>query len=157
MSKKINDAKRLRQEVLDDAQAMLSSAFHQIIEGAEYQTMEQVSPIVRRKIEIGIDGEYPELGVRSFGKGTFHKPVLNGIDVGTKKLYHILPGDLIFSNVFAWEGAIAVVKKEDKNRTGSHRFITCVPKDKITTSDFLCFYFLTDEGIEKIGYVTVKY
>ena len=150
VSKKINEAKRLRQEILDDAQAMLLSAFQQIIEGAEYQTMEKVAPIVRRKVEIEIDGEYPELGVRSFGKGTFHKPVLNGIDVGTKKLYHILPGDLVFSNVFAWEGAIAVVKKEDNNRTGSHRFITCIPKDKTTTSDFLCFYFLTNEGIEKI-------
>jgi len=100
VSKKINEAKRLRQEILDDAQAMLLSAFQQIIEGAEYQTMEKVAPIVRRKVEIEIDGEYPELGVRSFGKGTFHKPVLNGIDVGTKKLYHILPGDLVFSNVF---------------------------------------------------------
>ena len=150
ISEKINEVSRLRQGILDDAQAMLSSAFHQIIKGAEYQTMEKVAPIVRRKVEIEIDGEYPELGVRSFGKGTFHKPVLNGIDVGTKKLYHILPNDLVFSNVFAWEGAIAVVKKEDNSRTGSHRFITCVPKDKITTSNFLCFYFLTDEGIEKI-------
>ena len=56
----------------------------------------------------------------------------------------------VVGNYFAWEGAIAVVKKEDNNRTGSHRFITCVPQEKITTSDFLCFYFLTAEGIEKI-------
>ncbi|MEJ1388541.1 MAG: restriction endonuclease subunit S [Candidatus Sedimenticola sp. (ex Thyasira tokunagai)] len=120
LAAKIDEAKQLRQAILADAQAMLRSTFQQIIEGAEYRPMAEVAPIVRRKIEIDTDGEYPELGVRSFGKGTFHKPVLNGIDVGTKKLYHICPGDLVFSNVFAWEGAIAVVGDKDEGRVGSH-------------------------------------
>ena len=71
--------------------------------------MAEVAPIVRRKVEVDVDGKYPELGVRSFGKGTFHRPVSNGIDVGTKKLYSIEPGDLVFSNVFSWEGAISIV------------------------------------------------
>jgi hypothetical protein len=48
--------------------------------------------------------------IRSFGKGTFHKPPLSGSDVGTKRLYRIEPGDLLFSNVFAWEGAIAIAQ-----------------------------------------------
>jgi type I restriction enzyme S subunit len=150
LSKKIGEAKRLREEILIDAQAMLRSAFQQIIEGAKFQPMSEVAPIVRRKVEIKMDSQYPELGVRSFGKGTFHKPVLNGIDVGTKKLYYINLGDLLFSNVFAWEGAIAVVDQRDEGRVGSHRFITCVPKQGITTSEFLCFYLLAGEGIEKI-------
>ena len=147
---KIDEAKQLRQAILTDAQAMLHSAFQQIIEGAEYRPMSDVAPIVRRKVEIDMDGEYPELGVRSFGKGTFHKPVLNGIDVGTKKLYRIEPGDLVFSNVFAWEGAIAVVQPEDAGRFGSHRFITCVPESGTATANFLRFYLLTNEGIEKV-------
>jgi type I restriction enzyme S subunit len=43
-----------------------------------------------------------------------------------------------------------VVKDEDEGRVGSHRFITCLPKPGVVTSDFLCFYFLTSEGLEKI-------
>lgn len=140
----------LRSTVLADAQAMLSSAFHKIIEGAVYKPMSKVAPLERRKVEIDVNAEYPELGVRCFGNGTFHKPILNGMDVGTKKLYQMVPGDLVFSNVFAWEGAIAVVKKEDEGRVGSHRFITCLPKSGVVTADFLCFYFLTTEGLEKI-------
>ncbi len=147
---KIDKAKLLQSEIQADAQIMLHSAFQHVIEGAEYYPMSEVAPIVRRKVEVEMDGEYPELGVRSFGKGTFHKPALNGIDVGTKKLYSINPGDLVFSNVFSWEGAIAVVQPEDKGRVGSHRFITCVPKSGIATADFLRFYLLTDEGIEKV-------
>lgn len=140
----------LRSTVLADAQAMLSSAFHKIIEGAVYKPMSKVAPLERRKVEIDVNAEYPELGVRCFGNGTFHKPILDGMDVGTKKLYQMVPGDLVFSNVFAWEGAIAVVKKEDEGRVGSHRFITCLPKSGVVTADFLCFYFLTTEGLEKI-------
>jgi type I restriction enzyme, S subunit len=150
LTAKIDEAKRLREEIQRDAQAMLRSAFQRIVEGAEYHPMAEVAPIVRRPVTIEPDGEYPELGVRSFGKGTFHKPVLNGIDVGTKKLYHIHPGDLVFSNVFAWEGAIAVVQPKDAGRVGSHRFITCVPESGVTTPEFLCFYLLTDEGIEQV-------
>lgn len=147
---KLEEIKLLRSSLLDDAQAMLSSAFHKIIEGAVYKPMSKVAPLERRKVEIDVNAEYPELGVRCFGNGTFHKPILDGMDVGTKKLYQMVPGDLVFSNVFAWEGAIAVVKKEDEGRLGSHRFITCLPKSGVVTADFLCFYFLTTEGLEKI-------
>ena len=150
LSAKIDKAKLLQQEIRADANAMLHSAFHQLIDGAYNLPMAEVAPIVRRKVEVVMDGEYRELGVRSFGKGTFHKPVLNGIDVGTKKLYSMEPGDLVFSNVFSWEGAIAVVQPEDEGRVGSHRFITCVPKAGIATAEFLRFYLLTDEGIEKV-------
>lgn len=150
LASKIDEAKQLRQAIQTDAQAMLHSAFQQIIEGVEYRPMHEVAPINRRPVVIEPDGEYPELGVRSFGKGTFHKPVLNGVDVGTKRLYSICPGDLVFSNVFAWEGAIAVVRPEDHGRVGSHRFITCATKKGIVTPEFLCFYLLTNEGIEKI-------
>ena len=150
LAAKVEEIRQLRQAIQIDAQAMLRSAFQKVIEGAAYRPMGEVAPILRRKVEIKMDGEYPELGVRSFGKGTFHKPVISGIDVGTKKLYHICPNDLIFSNVFAWEGAIAVVRPEDAGRVGSHRFITCVAAEGLTTPEFLCFYLLTDEGIEKV-------
>lgn len=150
LNAKIDEAKRLRQAIQDDSQAMLHSAFQQVVEGARYRPMDEVAPIVRRKVYVEMDEEYPELGVRSFGKGTFHKPVQAGLDVGTKKLYHIHPGDLVFSNVFAWEGAIAVAQPEDTGRVGSHRFITCVAQPGTTTPEFLRFYLLTDEGIEKV-------
>ena len=147
---KLEETKNLRSSMLDDGQAMLASAFHKIIDGADYRPMAEVAPLERRKVDLDVSAEYPELGVRCFGNGTFHKPILDGMEVGTKQLYQMNPGDLVFSNVFAWEGAIAVVKDEDEGRVGSHRFITCLPKPGVVTSDFLCFYFLTSEGLEKI-------
>ena len=93
---------------------------------------------------------YAELGIRSFGKGTFHKPTLSGLELGDKRVYRIEPGDLLFSNVFAWEGAVAVAKPDDIDRVGSHRFISCVPHDGLTTAEYLRYYFLTNEGMTKI-------
>ena len=111
--------------------AMLANAFRQIIDGAPYRPMNEVAPLVRRPVEIEPDQSYPELGVRSFGRGTFHKPALDGMAVGSKKLFRIQEGDLLFNIVFAWEGAVAIAQPKDNGRVGSHRFLTCVPdKDR---------------------------
>ncbi|SCW80553.1 type I restriction enzyme, S subunit [Sphingobium faniae] len=134
-----------------DMQALLAKAFARCIEGAPRHPMAEVAPLVRRPVEIDPDGEYPELGVRSFGRGTFHKPVLAGAEVGSKKLFEIATGDLLFNIVFAWEGAVAIAQPEDEGRVGSHRFLSCVPDPGIATTDFLLFYFQTPEGLQRLG------
>jgi len=139
------------EEIERDTEAMLQNAFLEIIDSAEYRTLAEVAPLVRRPIQIELDGEYPELGVRSFGKGTFHKPTLTSADVGNKRLFEIHEGDLLFNIVFAWEGAIAVPSAGDHGRVGSHRFLTCVPNPKIATAKFLRFYLLSAEGLQKVG------
>lgn len=134
-----------------DAERLLALRFRDFIADAPLRAMAEVAPLVRREQTIDLDGIYPELGIRSFGKGTFHKPPLSGSEVGTKRLYRIEPGDLLFSNVFAWEGAIAIAQPEDAGRFGSHRFITCRAVAGLVSADFLRYYFLTDDGMLKIG------
>lgn len=138
------------EEVERETDAMLQNAFSEIVDGAEYRPLAEVAPLVRRPIEVELDGEYPELGVRSFGKGTFHKPTLTGADVGNKRLFEIHEGDLLFNIVFAWEGAIAVPGANDHHRLGSHRFLTCVPRPEIATAQFLRYYLLSAEGLHKV-------
>ena len=150
LAAKIGEAHQSQAEAQLLAKKMLASAFSTITRDSARIPMRQVAPLVRRKINVEVGGKYSELGVRSFGKGTFHKPFLNGIEV-SKKLFQIEPGDLIFNNVFAWEGAVAVVHEKDRGRVGSHRFISCVPDPNFATSHFLCYHFLTDEGLEKLG------
>ena len=73
------------------------------------------------------------------------------VGLGSKKLFRIHTGDLLFNIVFAWEGAVAIAQPEDDGRVGSHRFLTCVPDPNTATADFLRFYFLTPEGLSKLG------
>lgn len=133
-----------------DIGALLRKAFDKTVEGANYQLMAEVAPLVRRPVEIQPGESYPELGVRSFGRGTFHKPALDGVALGSKKLFRIEPRDLVFNIVFAWEGAVAVAKAEDCGRVGSHRFLTCVPNPKLATVDFLLYFFLSPEGLRSL-------
>ena len=55
---------------------MLLGVFQKIIKDAKYTPMSKVAPIVRRPVNVVEDGQYLELGIRSFGKGTFCKPAL---------------------------------------------------------------------------------
>lgn len=143
-------AQKLREEQEKELLAALRSTFHHLEAKAEWVEMSKVAPLVRREVDIDPEGSYPELGIRSFGRGTFHKPAVHGLET-TKRLFEIHEGDLVFSNVFAWEGAIAVAKEEDHSRLGSHRFISCVCDLGKALPDYLQFYFLTPGGLEKIG------
>ncbi len=134
-----------------ETRALLLKAFKRVIEGASYRPMTEIAPLVRRLVDVQPDRSYPELGVRSFGRGAFHKPALEGMEVGSKKLFRIRNGDLLFNIVFAWEGAVAVAREADDGRVGSHRFLTCLPDPGAVTNDFLRFYFLTPEGLWKLG------
>lgn len=150
LAAKIEEAQSLRRGQEQEVRQMLLGAFWRIAKDASRQPMHEIAPQVRRPVEVNLTEMYPELGIRSFGKGTFHKPALSGAEIGDKRVFWIEPGDLLFSNVFAWEGAIAVAMPDDQGRVGSHRYITCVPNKRLATSTFLCFYFLTDEGMDLI-------
>lgn len=130
---------------------LLFSKYTDLIENAEWLPMKDVAPIIRRPIVLKDEALYPELGIRCFGKGTFHKPALTGTEVATKKIFQIKTGDLVFSNVFAWEGGIAVAKEEDNDRYGSHRFISCVADKEKALAEFLCYHFLSQKGLEDIN------
>ncbi len=151
----LSDKVRQLNEHLDaiesEAERLLAVQFRDAINNAPLRTMASVAPLVRREEKIKLEGSYLELGIRSFGKGTFHKPPLTGAEVGTKRLFRIEPGDLLFSNVFAWEGAIAIAQQNDAGRFGSHRFISCVADKSIASAEFLRYFFLTEAGLEKVG------
>ncbi len=150
VQKKLQAADKLRAGIDKDIASLLAVRFQKTLTHAQWLPMGDVAPIIRRDVTADHQSSYAELGIRSFGKGTFHKPTLSGLELGDKRIYRIEPGDLLFSNVFAWEGAIAVAQPDDIGRVGSHRFISCVPHDGLTTAEYLRYYFLTDEGMTKI-------
>lgn len=147
---RITRAQKFREEQEVEILATLRSTFNKLEAQADWVEMGKVAPLMRREVSIDPEGSYPELGIRSFGRGTFHKPAVLGIET-TKRLFEIHTGDLLFSNVFAWEGAIAVAQPEDHGRLGSHRFISCVCDSGRVLAEYLQFYFLTPGGLEKIG------
>lgn len=78
---------------------------------------------VRRSVDKPNEPYY-RLSVRSHAKGTFHSFVENPEQVAMEELFEVKENDLIVNITFAWEHAIAIVKKEDEGLLVSHRFPT---------------------------------
>ena len=133
-----------------DMQALLSKAVERAIEGAPRRPMIEVAPLVRRPVEIKPDRMYTEIGVRSFYNGIFHRRTMLGSEFNWQKLFWIKEGDLVFSNLMAWEQAIAVASTNDEGSVGNHRMLSCEVNPQIAIPRFLMAYFRTSDGLASI-------
>lgn len=133
-----------------ETQALLLKAFQRAIDGAPLRPMAEVAPLVRREVEIEASREYTEIGVRSFYNGIFHRRTMAGSEFSWQSLFWVKEGDLVFSNLMAWEKAIAVAAAHDEGTVGNHRMLTCEVNPKLATPGFLMAYFRTFEGFSSI-------
>jgi hypothetical protein len=104
----------------------------------------------RRRVDVQPEAEYVEIGVRSFGRGIFHKEPVSGTALGKKRVFRVEAGDLVISNVFAWEGAIAIASGEQTGKIGSHRFMTFVPADDRIDVQWAAWFFRSDQGLDLV-------
>jgi hypothetical protein len=111
----------------------------------------EVLRLERRPITVDPLRAYREIGVRSFGRGIFHKEPITGSELGSKRVFHIEPGDLVLSNVFAWEGAVALAGESEHGLIGSHRFMTYVPRDERLLPAWAAWFFVSEPGLELLG------
>jgi hypothetical protein len=109
-----------------------------------------VAPLARRVMTVDPDATYIELGVRSFNKGTFHRRTLKGAEFTWQELYLVYKNDLVFSNIMAWEGAVALAAACDDGCIGNHRMLTCACDETRINPAFLAHYFKTPEGMTKL-------
>ena len=100
---------------------------------------------VRRPISVRPDAQYREIGIRSWGKGIFHKDPAPGSVLGEKGVFRIEPGDFVLNIVFAWEGAVAAVSEDERGMIASHRFPTFRPSPDVDL-DYLLMVFQSEQG-----------
>jgi len=70
------------------------------------------------------DSSYPLAGVYGFGRGVFTKDTIRGVETKYKTLRRLKVGQLIFSRLKAFEGAVAIVPEEADGCYVSHEFPT---------------------------------
>lgn len=73
-----------------------------------------------------------------------------GSEFSWQDLFWIKEGDLVFSNLMAWEKAIAVASPHDEGTVGNHRMLTCEINPDVATPRFLMAYFRTFEGFSSV-------
>ncbi|MCE1227014.1 MAG: restriction endonuclease subunit S [Geobacteraceae bacterium] len=151
LAAKIKQAQGLRKEIEPEINSLLAAAYHQIADTAPRKALADVAPLNRRPVTVDVEKHYPQVSVRSFGRGSFHNPPLAGNEITWQKPFLVKSDDILISNIKAWEGALAVALPEDDGRVASHRYLTCVPIPGVATSRFVCFHLLTPEGLHYIG------
>jgi hypothetical protein len=112
--------------------------------------VEDVLSLVRRPVSVNPEAEYREIGIRSFGRGVFHKDPVSGFEIGGKRVFGVRAGDLLISNVFGWEGAVALAGPAEEDFVGSHRFLTFRVDSELADARYLAAYFYGGPGVEII-------
>lgn len=102
----------------------------------------------RVSISVDVDPEamYREIGIRSHGRGVFHKDPAAGAVIGEKRVFEVVPNTLAFNIVFAWEQALAILTEDDRGFIASHRFPMYAEKDEQSDIFFLRHFFLRPRG-----------
>jgi type I restriction enzyme S subunit len=144
---KLQAASALQEGIDKDVEKLLAERFQATLNGAAWRSMREVAPLVKRQVDLEPNRLYKELGARSFGKGLFIKPDFDSATATWEKPVWIKAGDLVFSNIKAWEGAIGVALPEHDGYIASHRYLTAVAKPEFILADYLLHFLLTEQGL----------
>ncbi len=109
--------------------------------------------ISRVGVAVNVEPEklYREIGIRSHGRGLFHKEPVTGKSLGNKRVFEIHVPAFVVNIVFAWEHAIAVTSDNEKGFIASHRFPMFVPVDGKSSLPFVRYFFLRKYGKHLLG------
>ena len=103
-------------------------------------TFDECLERVERPVDVQADALYTQIGIRSHGKGLFHKEPVTGESLGNKAVYWIEPDCFILNIVFAWEQAIGKTTQAEVGMIGSHRIPMYCPIDRKVDIDYLISY-----------------
>ena len=95
--------------------------------------------------------KYREIGIRSHGKGIFHKDPVTSLDLGNKRVFEVIPNSFVVNIVFAWEQAVAKTTENEIGFIASHRFPQFQPKNNSCDIDYLLYLFKTSKGKHLLG------
>lgn len=97
-------------------------------------------------IDVNPEQTYREIGVRSHGKGIFHKIADIGETLGDKRVFWVVPNALVLNIVFAWEQAVALTSENEAGFIASHRFPMFVARANRADTRFARDFFLRPRG-----------
>ncbi len=90
--------------------------------------------------QVQSDGTYPNVGIFSFARGLFEKSPIDGSTTSARTLTRIRSGQLIYSRLFAFEGAYAEVTSRFDGYFVSNEFPTFDVDGGRTSASFIAAY-----------------
>lgn len=119
--------------------------FPEFTEEYQHVACGEILKKVSSPVSVEAEKLYTQIGIRSHGKGIFHKEPVTGSELGNKRVFWVKEDLLTLNIVFAWEQAVAKTGTNEKGLIASHRFpmFKGVEEDTI---DYLLSLFLTKRG-----------
>lgn len=108
--------------------------------------IEDVFDRVGTSVDLDDTLTYREIGIRSHGKGIFHKEETTASEIGNKRIFWVEPNCFVVNIVFAWERAVAKTTDAESGMIASHRFPMYKPKKDVVDLDYITEYFITKRG-----------
>lgn len=101
---------------------------------------------IGKRVNVEKEELYQQIGIRSHGKGLFHKELVTGRELGNKSVFWVEKDCFIVNIVFAWEQAIGRTTEKEVGMICSHRFPMYRPKESRVDIDYLVYLFKTPYG-----------
>jgi type I restriction enzyme S subunit len=103
--------------------------------------LREVLTLASEEIVVDPSMSYPNFGILSFGRGLFEKRPIDGAETSAKRLYRVRAGQFIYSRLFAFEGAYALVEEPFDGYFVSNEFPTFTVDTSRVHPRFLAAYF----------------
>jgi hypothetical protein len=102
----------------------------------------------REPIIVEANETYRRIGIYSWGRGMLRREPAAAAGMGSMKYFTFPQPSLVFSNIQAWEGAVALAGPSDEGYVCSSRFYPYVAREGADVSlDYLHEFFRSEPGL----------
>jgi type I restriction enzyme, S subunit len=149
LAAQINEARTLREQADEEAEASLVSMAHRAdLSNNEKERLgwllvhlSEAISYVDESIPVITTESYPNFGIYSFGRGLFPKPPIEGTLTSAKSLRRARGNQFIYSRLFAFEGAYGMVTSQYDGAFISNEYPTFNCDPQLIRPEFLVAYF----------------
>ena len=106
--------------------------------------------------KVSPDAEYDLAGVKWYGEGVFHRETVRGKEQSASKLFHLVPGALIYNRLFAWKASFALVGETDGHMYVSTEFPQFIVKrPDLVLPEYLYLALITTKLQRAVGAASI--
>ena len=117
----------------------------------EYRKVSSLLKKVSDPVLVDTETVYREIGIRSHGKGVFHKEPIIGKALGEKRVFWVSTKAFVINIVFAWEQSVALTSEAERGFIASHRFLMFLPENRQASLEFVLYFFKRKRGKYLLG------
>ncbi|MBN2011957.1 restriction endonuclease subunit S [candidate division KSB1 bacterium] len=103
------------------------------------------------RVELNPAETYEMVGVYSFGRGLFHREPVNGQNTSYKYFYRLKPDHIVMSQLFGWEGALALSSDQFAGKFVSPQFPTFKTREDRLDRNYLGWFIKQPVFWQELG------